>query len=123
MAWFKIVYFEVKVCQMIKYIFPKFPATSQAFIDTVSTFLFLALINKTKKGPANLLTQRDTNEKLFNIIQNEIGAAENVLFWSNNQNLIMSNDFRRLQLSSKYGTGRSLSNFITLLVSVLFIMK
>ena len=73
----------------------------------MSTFLFLALMNKTKKGPKNLLTEMDASKKLFETIQGEIGDCENVLFWSGNQNLLLSNDFKRLQLSSNYGTGEN----------------
>ena len=72
----------------------------------VSTFLFLALVNKSKKGPKNLLTQADRNAKLFDIIQNQIGSEKNTLFWSQNQNLLLNNDFKRLRLGSKFGTGK-----------------
>ena len=84
-----------------------FTGPSRAFIDTVSTFLFLALMNKTKKGPKNLLTEMDASKKLFETIQGEIGDCENVLFWSGNQNILLSNYFKRLQLSSHYGTGEN----------------
>ena len=49
----------------------------------------------------------DASKKLFETIQGEIGDCENVLFWSGNQNLLLSNDFKRLQLSSHYGTGEN----------------
>ena len=81
--------------------------TSKNFRDVFSTFLFLAMFNKSKKGkgPKNALSLADQNSALFDMVTNSVGTAENVLFWSQNQNLLLKNDFRRLKLTSNYGTG------------------
>ena len=85
--------------------------TSPDFIDLVSSFLFLAFFNKDKSGQRkNILTKADGNKRLFEMIQTQVGEARNVLFWSNNQNVLLSNDIPRLELSSKYGTGNVTRN-------------
>ena len=74
------------------------------FIDIIATLVFAALVNRTNKK--RLLIQRsDANGALYDLIRNISGSAENVLFWSNNQKLLLEGNFKRLKLSSTFGTG------------------
>ena len=83
---------------------------STAFTDIVSTFLFLALVNRPKNSRfGQKLTQAEANEALLNTIQNVSGSAGNVLFWSSNQKLLLDRDEeegKRLKFHSWYGTGK-----------------
>ena len=76
-------------------------------MNKFATFLFLALVNKPKRQH---LTAAQANEGLVRTIQEITGSAENVLFWSNNQKLLLDEeDSKLLQFSSEYGTGKYLS--------------
>ena len=82
------------------------------FLSIVATFLFVALVNrgsKKKNAKTQILTQADANLALFNTIQNVSGSAENVIFWSNNQKLLLDGEEnKRIKFHSSYGTGMSL---------------
>ena len=74
-----------------------------SYIDLISTFLFLALVNKRGK-PQNLKVS-DAHGALFRSIKEISGSAENCLFWSNNQYLMLEGENRRTKFDSGYGTG------------------
>ena len=76
------------------------------FVNTVATFLFLALSNlKKRKARTSNLTPEAANRALFRSIQNAAGSAENILFWSSNQHLLLEGEYRHVKFSSDYGTG------------------
>ena len=74
------------------------------FIDIIATLVFAALINRSNKKRLHI-QRSEANGALFDVICNVSGSAENVLFWSNNQKLLLDRKFKRLKLSSKFGTG------------------
>ena len=39
------------------------------------------------------------------MIKNVAGSAENILFWSNNQSLLLEGENKRMKFNSNYGTG------------------
>ena len=80
-------------------------STASPFKDIFATLLFLALVNKRKSREKQLITPAMGNEALFKTIQNISGSAENVLFWSNNQNILLEGEYKRLKFHSHYGTG------------------
>ena len=76
------------------------------FVSTIASFLFMALINRRKKKEAQKLTPEAANKALFESIQKEAGSAENILFWSSNQHLLLKGDYMHVKFSSDYGTGQ-----------------
>lgn len=78
---------------------------SSPFKDILATLLFLALVNKKKSKEKQLLTPAMGNEALFKTIQKISGSAENVLFWSDNQHILLTGEYKRLKFTSDYGTG------------------
>ena len=73
----------------------------------VATFLFMALVNRPgkKRNKRQILKVSDAHGELFHTIKNITGSAENVMFWSGNQKLMLEGEYKHIKFDSTYGTG------------------
>ena len=79
----------------------------ETFRNIVATFLFFALLNKKGKKKPQILTAAAAHDQLLQTIQNVSGSAENCLFWSQNQKILLDDEenCRLMKFDSQYGTG------------------
>ena len=50
---------------------------------------------------------KDANKALFEVITKVVGSAENTLFWSDNQYLLLNDQHKRLKMDFSYGSGKT----------------